>query len=79
MRPFFARWNRCFHIVGWVTGGHQSRKEPNPLIRNEWRKNRVGYWGDGDCNAEEQVAHLSLTNPRGTLHHNKRQNFKTAS
>jgi len=28
MRLFFARWNRCFHIVGWVTGGHQSRKEP---------------------------------------------------
>jgi len=24
-----------------------------------------------------QVAHLSLTNPRDALHHDKRQNFKT--
>jgi len=27
--------------------------------------------------AIKQVAQLSLTNPRGALHHDKRKNFKT--
>jgi len=30
-------------------------------------------------NLKQQVAQLSLTNPRDALHHDKRQNFKTVT